>query len=65
MIGNLTTNLSAIASPNPDKPAMQATPDKIAQRSVATLQPGQTLRLLPTQTMTLPPGQEIPKFRDT
>ena len=60
-----STNLAAIAPPKPDKPAMRATPEEIAQRPIPTLAPGQTLRLRPNQTMTLPPGQKIPKFQDT
>ena len=44
---------------------MKATPEEIANRSIATCPPGQTLRLLPNQTMTLPSGQAIPEFKDT
>ena len=59
------TNLVSKAAADPEKLAMRATPAEIANRPVATCPPGQTLQFLPTQTMTLPPGQEIPKFRDT
>ena len=44
---------------------MKATAEEIANRPVAKCLPGQTLRLLPDQVMTLPKGKAIPIFKDT
>ena len=65
MSDSLSTKLAATKVDGVTKPPMRASPEEIATRPVATCPTGQTLRLLPHQSMTLPPGQDIPKFKDT
>ena len=65
MSDSVPLHLAAKEIDNSTKPAMKATAEELANRPVATCPPGQTLRLRPHQSMTLPLGQEIPKFKDT